>query len=112
MQPAVSVKTILVAYNEQGWRIGETHHRARISDETVEKIRDLREYRFWTYKEIASHFELSVNTIKKICSYTYRTQRASTWKRVERTHNSLTEQLRSSYAKREASLLVTAHTQR
>jgi hypothetical protein len=87
MQPAVSgstvVNTILVAYNEQGWRIGETHHRSRISDAVVEKIRDLREYRFWTHREIADHFNISINTVKKICCYEIRIQRAERWKRVQ-----------------------------
>lgn len=81
MQP-VGVNTILIAYNEQGWRVGETHHRATISDEMVEKIRDLREYRFWTYKEIATRFNISPNTVKKICCYEVRSQRPQRWKRV------------------------------
>ena len=86
MHPAVSqasVKTILVAYNESGRRIGETHHNSRISDAQVEEIRDRREYDGWNDLQIANFYGMSVNTVKKICNYQRRGQRAERWKRVQ-----------------------------
>lgn len=87
MQSAVSepksIRTILVAYNEYGRRIGETHHNSRIPDAKVEEIRDRHEYDGWNCLQIASHYLLSVNTVKKICNYQRRGQRAERWKRIQ-----------------------------
>jgi AraC-like DNA-binding protein len=72
----------LVAVNEDGRRIGETHHRARISDELVEAIRDRHEYDHWGYRRIAKAFGLRRSTVQKICGYERRIQRPITWKTV------------------------------
>lgn len=80
---ANSVRTIMIAYNESGRRIGETHHNSRIPDAKVEEIRDRHEYDGWNYLRIADHYSMSINTIKKICTYERRGQRAERWKRVQ-----------------------------
>lgn len=78
-------QTIMIAYNEYGRRIGETHHNSRIPDAKVEEIRDRHEYDDWNYQRIATHYSMSVNTVKKICTYERRGQRPERWKRVQVT---------------------------
>lgn len=86
MQPAVSetkaIRPILVALNEDGRRIGETHHNSRLSDAFVEKLRDLHEYEGKTPRQIADHLQISFRTVKKICYYQRRVQVARSWKRI------------------------------
>ena len=72
----------MVAINEYGKRMGETHHNASITDDIVEKIRDRHEYDGVTYMHLALEFNLSKNTIGKICRYERRAQRPARWKRM------------------------------
>ena len=55
----------------QGWRVGETHHRAKLTDEDVELIRLLRESGM-KIKEIARKFECSPSNISEITNYRHR----------------------------------------
>jgi hypothetical protein len=48
----------------------------------VEEIRDRHEYEGWNYARISTHYSMSVNTIKKLCTYERRGQRAERWKRI------------------------------
>lgn len=73
---------VIVAYNEQGLRIGQSHHNATISDELVDKIRELHEDYGWGYKAICSRLRLSLTAVRKICTYERRAQTPSRWKRV------------------------------
>lgn len=73
---------VIVTYNEAGNRIGETHHNARISDAVVDAIRDRHEDEGLGYKAMASIFGLSINTIRKICTYERRAQTPQKWKRT------------------------------
>lgn len=72
----------LVGFNEKGSRVGETHHRARLTDHDVDLIRDLREEYGLTYQEIADKFEISKSTVRDIVKCRRRWQRPETWKRV------------------------------
>lgn len=72
----------LVGLNEKGSRVGETHHRARLTDHDVDLIRDLREEYGLTYQEIADKFEVSKSTIRDIVKCRRRWQRPESWKRV------------------------------
>jgi len=74
--------TALVAYNESGWRIGETHHNSKISDERVDEIRDRHECFGWSYTRIARYYAMSYSTVQSICQYRRRGQRAERWKRA------------------------------
>lgn len=71
----------LVGLNEKGSRVGETHHRAKLTDHDVDLIRDLRDEGL-TYQEIADKFEVSKSTIRDIVKCRRRWQRPDTWKRV------------------------------
>ena len=57
----------------QGWRVGETHHRAKLTDHDVELIRLLREGGM-KLKEIAKKFECTPENISLIVNYRTRTQ--------------------------------------
>lgn len=77
---------VVIAYNEDGYRIGETHHRAWISDAVVDQIRDRHEYDHMGYIGIAKEFGLSKNTVRKICTYERRAQTPARFKRLELKH--------------------------
>lgn len=74
---------MLIAVNEAGRRIGQYHHNARISDDTVTHIRDLREYEGKTYEEISKITGIRKSTVQKICLYERRAQYADRWKKIE-----------------------------
>lgn len=77
--------SVYVPTNDRGIPIGQYHHRATVSDETVYQIRDLREERGLTYGQLAMKFKLPYHYIKKVCRYERRVQVAHGWKkRVER----------------------------
>lgn len=54
--------------NPQGYRIGEGHHRAKLSDRQVECIRRLRDGGF-SYRQIAEHMQCSMWTVRDIADY-------------------------------------------
>lgn len=59
---------------------GETHHRALLTDDDVDAIRDLYEEdrfkprgtRFWTPRRLAEKYEISVRYVKRIVQYEVR----------------------------------------
>lgn len=77
------MKTRLVALNEYGRRIGSDHHRSKIPDEVVDRLRDLHEDEKMTYKTLAGMFKISQRVVGKICRYEIRAQTVFKWKRVE-----------------------------
>ena len=72
----------LVPVNERGYRIGEAHHRAKLSDHDVELIHELIEAGV-TQRQIAFKFEVSRSTIRDIHSGRCRSQSAARFKRDE-----------------------------
>lgn len=69
---------ILVWVNERGLRVGEDHQRAKLTDQQVEEIRDMREQEGLLPRAIMKRLkrlevEVSMSTIKKICLYQRRT---------------------------------------
>jgi hypothetical protein len=73
---------VVVAVNDQGRRIGETHHNALISDALVDQIRARREDDGLAYKDVAREFSVALSTVKKICTYVRRAQTAERWKTI------------------------------
>lgn len=71
-----------VAVNEQGYRIGSSHHNARLSDEVIDKIRDMHEDQEIGYRKLAKIFDIPLSTIKKICKYERRAQTPDRWKKI------------------------------
>lgn len=79
---AMGKRVVIIALNEQGYRIGISHHNARIPQEVVDQIRDLREDDGKTYEELGRMFGLSKSVVQKICNYERRAQTPDRWKRV------------------------------
>ena len=77
---------VVVALNECGKRVGETHHNARISDAIVDQIRDRHEDYGCGYLQLAREFGISKNTIRKICTYQGRAQTPVRYKTVKVAH--------------------------
>lgn len=75
-------KVVIIAVNEQGYRIGPSHHNARIPQEVVDKMRDLHEDELIGYRRLAKMFNLSRSVVQKICTYERRAQTPDRWKRV------------------------------
>ena len=75
-------KVVIIAVNEQGYRIGSSHHNCRISDEIVDKLRDLHEDQQIGYRRLAKMFNLSRSVVIKICRYERRAQTPDRWKKV------------------------------
>lgn len=65
---------VLVAVNEFGRRIGETHHNAHISNDVVDRIRERHEDHGRGYLEISHEFDIALTTVRKICTYERRAQ--------------------------------------
>ena len=76
--------TTLVAYDDNGRRVGQTHHNATITDETVTLIRVLHEDRGWGYRRIAKHLSLRWQTVAKIARYQRRSAVPTAWRRPRR----------------------------
>ncbi len=79
MLPAKKV----LGYAENGYRVGESHHNTRISDEVVDSIREMHEEGRKTIPEIAEELELPFGTVAKICAYQRRATPAVRFKRVQ-----------------------------
>lgn len=56
----------LLQFSENGRRIGETHHKAILTDHEVSLLLDLREEGN-TYAWLAEKFEISKMTVRSIC---------------------------------------------
>jgi len=76
------IKSMIVAVNDKGYRIGSSHHNSRISDEMVDKIREMREDLCMKYLEIALALNLTKSVVAKICQYERRAQTPYRWKRI------------------------------
>lgn len=87
-------KSSLVAVNEAGRRIGESHPRAKLTDHEVDLIRDLIEdtvdpatgkvvLKGLSYGEVARKFEVSKGTVFDIVRCRRRAQTPAAFRRVE-----------------------------
>lgn len=71
-----------VAVNDAGFRIGEDHQNAKLTDRDIDLIRHLHEKDGLSYGVLAEKFEVSKGTIAKICRYERRAQYACRFKEV------------------------------
>lgn len=71
----------LVAVNERGIRIGEDHQRAKLSNASVELVRQLREGGM-SYGMLAQKFEVGKATVYDICTFRRRAQVPSRWRSI------------------------------
>lgn len=75
---------MIIAVNEYGYRIGMSHHNAKIPEEVVEKIRDLHEDQGVGYRKLAQMFGLTKSCVQKICNYERRAQTPMGYKTIRR----------------------------
>lgn len=74
--------SVLVGYNENGYRCGPTHHNCRIPQEIVDKMRDMHEDKKIGYRRLSAIFGVKKSTVQKICKYFIRAQTPRSWKRI------------------------------
>lgn len=78
--------TRLVAVNDRGRRVGEDHHRAKLTDDEVELIRELAHpsdgAEPMPHRTIAEKFEISRGTVADIVSFRRRASYPVGWRRV------------------------------
>ena len=78
------VRKITVAVNERGLRIGQYHQHAKLTDQEVDRVRELHEDHGYDYAHIADWFEVSERCIAAICRYERRAQTPYRWKVVSK----------------------------
>lgn len=64
----------VIAVNDEGRRIGQSHHRAKLSDAEVDLMRELHEDYGFGYRRLAAKFECGVTTVRHIVTYAKRAQ--------------------------------------
>ncbi|MCA8950088.1 MAG: hypothetical protein KDE27_11345 [Planctomycetes bacterium] len=78
----------LVGLDENGRRCGETHHNSTISDDLVNRIRDMAEldgmgYRRITHELHRQNVRLALGTVRKIVEYKRRASVVRQWKLID-----------------------------
>ena len=60
--------------NHRGYRVGEGHHRAKLPDWAVARMRELREKdpELWTLPALAALYRCGLSTARDICDYATR----------------------------------------
>ena len=79
-----------IAVNSEGYRIGTSHHNCKISDQTIDAIRDLNEEGLG-YGTLSTIFNLPRGTIAKICKYQIRGQTPDRYKTIFKTRTTYRE---------------------
>lgn len=69
--------------NFRGYRIGESHPNAKLSDAEVARIRALHETRNFGYLKIARLLKIPLGSVKAICRYESRGTQATGTKAVK-----------------------------
>lgn len=79
----------VVGANELGVPVGQYHHKAKLTDDEVDAIRYLHEFRKWGYRRIALHIGCHRNTVRQICLYQRRATTYMRWVsvRLKGTHD-------------------------
>jgi hypothetical protein len=68
----------LLAVNDRGYRINDSHHNAKLTDDEVELLRQLRDGGM-SYRLLAEKFEIAIRTVRDIVSYRRRADVAAKW---------------------------------
>jgi len=79
-----------IAVNSEGYRIGTSHHNCKISDQTIDAIRDLNEEGLG-YGTLSTIFNLPRGTIAKIAKYQIRGQTPDRYKTIFKTRTAYRE---------------------
>ena len=71
----------VIGINDRGFRVGEDHQNARLTDAEVEQIRELHAEGM-SYKRLADKFEIGKSTVADICKCRRRAEVPVGWKTV------------------------------
>ncbi|NYT45128.1 hypothetical protein H0A64_09870 [Alcaligenaceae bacterium] len=71
----------VVGVNDRGLRVGDSHHKARLTDSEVDLLLALRD-EGWSYRALAEKFDISKSSAHKICQGHRRCQAPSRYKLV------------------------------
>ena len=74
---------LIVAVNERGLRIGDSHHNARYSDREIEHVLEMRD-EGKSYGFISTVMDMPKSTVASICQGGRRCQIAAAFKRIVR----------------------------
>lgn len=74
---------LVAAYNENGRRVGQSHPKAKLSDEQIDKIREDHEERGMTAGQLAIKYGSTKKTIEPILSYKVRCQTPANYRRIK-----------------------------
>lgn len=72
-----------IGTNDRGLRVGQFHHKAKLTDAEVDQVRDLHEFAGWGYLKIARTYGVSKSNVAQICRYEKRTEMVTSWKPVK-----------------------------
>lgn len=75
------VNTRIVAVNDIGRRVGDSHHNAKLTDNDVELLRAMHR-EGWGYRRLAAKFEVSKSHARYIIKGRWRGQVATDWRRA------------------------------
>lgn len=75
----------IVGVSDQGYRVGQYHPRAKLSDHEVDLIRELYEEHGLSMQEIADKFEVAKSTVQDIVTYRKRATAPVGWRKVKLT---------------------------
>lgn len=75
---------MLVAVNENGYRIGESHHRSKLTDKQVDLARELHDAGVMGYDRLSRLFNVSRTCIKRVVKCETRWQIAAKFKKVDK----------------------------
>lgn len=78
----MAVISLHIALNEAGRRVGDSHHRAKLSNGEVDLIHELYSQGF-SYRDLALKFEVSKSTIRSIITGRCRAQFPSSWRVIK-----------------------------
>ena len=73
---------VRAAINQEGRICGQHHHRAKLSDSLVQKLRDLHEKYGLGWRRLSAQFELTPITVKKILAYERRNCTVVAYKQI------------------------------
>lgn len=77
------MRRVTFGVDEKGNPLGEAHHRAKLSDDDVELIRDIYEEGMASYSTLAKVFAVSKETIRDIVTFRRRASTPSAFRTVK-----------------------------
>lgn len=78
----MAVIQLQVAVNEKGYRIGQDHHQAKLTDAEIDLLLTLHHVDKWGYGRLAAKFEISKGMARKYCKGKCRSQTIAGFKMV------------------------------